>query len=695
MAEFEHSLGFNIAEANIVEPTEFKTTGFQAGYKLPAPHFNWFLDKTSKCIEELKNKKFDLGGVYTGDMNDLVSPGQYRVQSNANLPANEAYYGQVFVGRGVVTGGNNDTCTQLVLSYQNRRMYHRGGLLRDGAWIWEEWSTVYTTAHKPTFNAAAWLGLNPVTKPSDDTTVKWCSLGSGFAQYSGLDQLTDQPSRYGFLVTYTYGSDVAQFWFVLPSGALYKRSGNTTGWGQTWTKIYDTANKPTANELGVESLSGGTEIPNNADLNTYKTQGNYHCLGDATAQTLSNCPVTNAFRMKVGHPTGGGSYTYQEIVNWNTGTRYYRQCLTSSNSWTEWIVTYDSRKKPTPSEIGAVATENILAASTDLNNIITSGMYRIGNTPVNAPTEGCAYGQLLVVHGGQDTISQIVFPYKSSRMYMRTGNPTIIDGAGQWNGWVQMYSTGNKPTPADIGALPDSVVPVTKGGTGKTSLTDVTVGYSIHPVMINCSNMDINELKSAGFYFGYENMLHAAVENEISVFEVISYSTDWLLQRQTRLTDGKSFFRYFYSGSSWSDWYSEYSSKHKPTPAEIGALPDSTVPINKGGTGATDVAGAKTNLGFIGGTYTGTGNSGSGAMYKFDTGARGSNLLVIAGYNFFGFVTPTGACMFDVGNGGICSSTTFGGGSGRTAYYENGYIHLETDNKYINGNGYTYYYRCL
>lgn len=88
-----------------------------------------------------------------------------------------------------------------------------------------------------------------------------------------------------------------------------------------------------------------------------------------------------------------------------------------------------------------VSTGNVLVANTDLDTIIMCGMYRIGNTPINAPTNTCDYGQLLVIHGGQDTIAQIVFPYRQSEAYFRTGNPPSLSGsqvAGKWNSWVKI-----------------------------------------------------------------------------------------------------------------------------------------------------------------------------------------------------------------------------------------------------------------
>ena len=51
-------------------------------------------------------------------------------------------------------------------------------------------------------------------------------------------------------------------------------------------------------------LSIGTEIPANADLDTYKTPGTYYAQDSTRAKTLSNCPYTSSnFKLVV--MTGG------------------------------------------------------------------------------------------------------------------------------------------------------------------------------------------------------------------------------------------------------------------------------------------------------------------------------------------------------------------------------------------------------
>lgn len=52
-----------------------------------------------------------------------------------------------------------------------------------------------------------------------------------------------------------------------------------------------------ANNLKIQSLGHGTDIPKNANLNTYTTVGNYRCGSTSTGATITNCPVANAFTL--------------------------------------------------------------------------------------------------------------------------------------------------------------------------------------------------------------------------------------------------------------------------------------------------------------------------------------------------------------------------------------------------------------
>lgn len=214
----------------------------------------------------------------------------------------------------------------------------------------------------------AFLGVEPISSVADDTVANWNALGTGYAWYGSDGRLTDQPTSYALLVNLAYGSDLTQFWIAQPIGRVYKRSGSSAGWNGTWFMSYDEKNKPTPTDIGAKSIKGGTLIANGSDLDDYKTLGNYHCISDADASSLSNSPIKNAFNMVVGYPTGQNAYLYQELFNYLTGTRYYRECLASSGKWTGWVKTYDSSNKPTAADVGALpstANYSTVGASPD------------------------------------------------------------------------------------------------------------------------------------------------------------------------------------------------------------------------------------------------------------------------------------------------------------------------------------------
>ena len=124
--------------------------------------------------------------------------------------------------------------------------------------------------------------------------------------------------------------------------------------------------KLTANSLLVKSIGVGTNIPENSDLDSYTTVGNYVCSLTATALSLSNCPSRGAFTMTVGYATGSSAYLYQEITHFSTGVKYYRTYTASTAEWSEWRTTYSTSNKPTLSDICNIE---------DYTNKIVTGAY--------------------------------------------------------------------------------------------------------------------------------------------------------------------------------------------------------------------------------------------------------------------------------------------------------------------------------
>jgi hypothetical protein len=88
--------------------------------------------------------------------------------------------------------------------------------------------------------------------------------------------------------------------------------------------------------------------------------------------------------------------------------------------------------------IAQAAVSTIPANNVDLNTLTTSGMYRLGDAFTNGPGGTTYnYGQLLVIHGGQDTIVQMIFNYASPfSVQVRMGNPPNVGGTGTWGAWT-------------------------------------------------------------------------------------------------------------------------------------------------------------------------------------------------------------------------------------------------------------------
>ena len=109
-------------------------------------------------------------------------------------------------------------------------------------------------------------------------------------------------------------------------------------------------------------LTGGTQIVASTNLNNITTIGNYCCPADVTAQTLTNCPITNAFRMKVEHANGTG-YLRQTIYKYNSEdiyTRFY------TSAWQSWV------HLPNRAEMNA-AINNITRSGTTFTATKTDG----------------------------------------------------------------------------------------------------------------------------------------------------------------------------------------------------------------------------------------------------------------------------------------------------------------------------------
>lgn len=169
--------------------------------------------------------------------------------------------------------------------------------------------------------------LNDYTNPGNyntfgitvsSSTYKNCPVGSTF-----------------IMKVYSLSSSgVAQWLQTFNQGATYWRYRSSGGVWTDWEQFAFLSDF----ENNYYSLSGGTIIQSNEDLNDYTTPGNYYCNLSSISQTLSNNPTNTAFTLKVSLATGT-KYPTQVLTVYNTGIQYWRwenTGSTTSPNWTDW-----------------------------------------------------------------------------------------------------------------------------------------------------------------------------------------------------------------------------------------------------------------------------------------------------------------------------------------------------------------------
>ncbi|MFP2690025.1 tail fiber protein [Enterobacter ludwigii] len=121
-------------------------------------------------------------------------------------------------------------------------------------------------------------------------------------------------------------------------------------------------------------------IGNAEDLNAYSTPGLYYQPANAQAQTGKNYPETAAGSLEV-YKHAGITQIYRL---YNSSRAYIRSLY--SGTWSAWIKQYDAANKPTPADIGALASNGNAVSATKLQTSRTIGGVAFdGTANINLP----------------------------------------------------------------------------------------------------------------------------------------------------------------------------------------------------------------------------------------------------------------------------------------------------------------------
>lgn len=84
----------------------------------------------------------------------------------------------------------------------------------------------------------------------------------------------------------------------------------------------------------IDWSTRGTQIPNNSDINTYRTPGKYYSSNTAATSTMSNAPVTGGFSLYV--IINAYDWVNQYAMPANGQTIKHRFYADSTSTWSEW-----------------------------------------------------------------------------------------------------------------------------------------------------------------------------------------------------------------------------------------------------------------------------------------------------------------------------------------------------------------------
>lgn len=227
-------------------------------------------------------------------------------------------------------------------------------------------------------------------------------------------------------------------------GLWYRSARDSVGFEEGWTGIFTSKYPPTASDVKARPDNW---VPSWGDItgkpSTFPAATHSHAWGDITGK-----PST--------FPAATHSHAWGDI----TGKPSTFPATAHKHSWSELtgIPVYATRW-PTASEAGAAAlnhgharqfgSEQTLTTE-DLDTIKTPGVYA---QHANANTSTARHypenlaGSLTVTVGAG--VQQRYHVYNTSRIWTRAQYDK-----GAWTAWAREYNTLNKPTAAEVGALP-------------------------------------------------------------------------------------------------------------------------------------------------------------------------------------------------------------------------------------------------
>jgi len=326
-------------------------------------------------------------------------------------------------------------------------------------------SAVLGTANINTFNLAN-IGVYVQSTGANATVANGYPAGS---QAAGVLEVIPASWTGGVLQRYT----------VQNTGMVWTRALNAS-WNGTDGPWRDWVQASAVNSVTVPSA-----ILTTTDINTLG-----FASGAGSAALYAQPKNANA-TAALHYPQGiagtlyvtPSAYGCQQMYITFTGNIWNRGLSADWNGvdgpWKEWVPTYSANNKPTAADVGAWTAAQSAASEKALSDeIATAFKIRANLTATDSPNalHGTAmfghYGVpgaaaattdkgypmngfvgVIFVTWGPNATQQIAFN-NNGRQFTRGASGAWNGVDGPWTAWNEIYCQANKPTPADVGALP-------------------------------------------------------------------------------------------------------------------------------------------------------------------------------------------------------------------------------------------------
>jgi hypothetical protein len=377
-------------------------------------------------------------------------------------------------------------------------IYVRVGIVSStepGGWLWRQanatpspfgWRKLFDSANPPT---AAEVGAFPVAPgvlgTTDINTLNVAKIGL-YVQSTGANATVangypagSQAAGVLEVIPASWTGGVMQRYTVQNTGIVWTRALNAT-WNGTDGPWRDWVQASTAGSVGANSALGSTDLNTVGFGLTAVQAAIYHQSANASATPERNYPEAKAGTLFV---TGSAYGCQQMYITFDTCNVWMRGLSTNWNGkdgpWRPWVAVYGTNNKPTAADVGAWSAAQSAASEKALSDeIATAFKIRANLTAADSPNalHGTAmfghYGVpgvaaattdkgypmnnfvgVIFVTWGPNATQQIAFN-NTGRQFTRSATGAWNGTDGPWSAWNEIYCQANKPTPADVGALP-------------------------------------------------------------------------------------------------------------------------------------------------------------------------------------------------------------------------------------------------